>query len=154
MEIEIQAVTSLPLEELAPLVEESESEGFFPLGRLVRAWQSGENRFDQPGEALFVARREERIVGICGLNRDPYLSDPQTARVRHLYVAITARGSGVGGQLVRAVIQAARGPFTRLRLRTDCPIAARFYRSLGFLATPDDPTSTHAMELSAAARAN
>ena len=149
MNIEIQTVRSLPLEDLTPLVEESESEGFFPLGRLVREWQSGQNRFDQPGEALFVARRGERILGICGLNRDPYVSppDPQVGRVRHLYVAIAARGSGVGGRLVRAVIAAALGHFTRLRLRTDCPIAARFYRSLGFVPTPDDPTATHAMEL-------
>ena len=155
MDLEIQPVESLPLEEVAPLVAESESEGFFPLGRLVREWQSGQNRFDQPGEALFVARRGAQIVGICGLNRDPYLKPPQppdppgmqTGRVRHLYVAIGARGSGVGGRLVRAVIDASRGHFTRLRLRTDCPIAARFYGALGFVATPDDPTSTHAMEL-------
>jgi GNAT superfamily N-acetyltransferase len=147
MSLVIERLESLP-DGLEPLVEESEAEGFFPLERLVEEWRSGRNRFDQPGEALFAARSAGRLVGVCGLNRDPYVDDPRVGRVRHLYVAAAVRGGGVGRRLVEAVIEAARPHFQRLRLRTDCPIAAGFYQSLGFAATPGDPTATHARELS------
>ena len=148
MTIEIVPLTSLSIDGFEALVEESEAEGVFPLGRLVREWGTGENRFDRPGEALFAAVDDNgRLLGVCGLNRDPYLDDPDVGRVRHLYVARAGRGRGVGGRLVRAVIEAARGRFTRLRLRTDCSIAAGFYRSLGFERLTDDPTATHALRL-------
>lgn len=148
MTFEIIPLTSLSIDGLESLVEESEAEGIFPLGRLVREWGTGENRFDQPGETLFAAVDEDsRLLGVCGLNRDPYLDDPDVGRVRHLYVARAGRGRGVGGRLVRTVIEAARGRFTRLRLRTDCSIAARFYQSLGFERLANDPTATHALRL-------
>jgi GNAT superfamily N-acetyltransferase len=147
MAVEIVPLQSLSIDGFEALVEESEAEGVFPLTRLVDGWQAGRNRFDRPGEALFAAVENGRLLGVCGLNRDPYLDDPHVGRVRHLYVAHAARGRGVGGRLVRAVIDAARDRFQRLRLRTDCPIAARFYQSLGFEPVDEESHATHALSL-------
>src|SRR5438128_1732301 len=107
-----------PPDHLAELVAESEREGLAFLRRLVKEWESGDNRFDQPGEALFAAVSGDGVVGVCGLNVDPYLPAGRVGRVRHLYVAAGFRRRGIGAGLVAAVILAARGAFDRLRLRT------------------------------------
>ena len=41
--------------------------------RLVNNRENGDNRFGRPGKALFAAFAGGRIVGVCGLNIDPYL---------------------------------------------------------------------------------
>ena len=41
------------------------------------------------GAAMVLS--EGRLVGVCGLNVDPYLDDPSVGRVRHLYVLVAAR---------------------------------------------------------------
>jgi GNAT superfamily N-acetyltransferase len=142
-EIIIQPIDSLPIDRLSALVTEADATGFRGLVRLVEDWRSGLNRFKQPGEALFIAIEDARVVGVCGLNRDPYLSDPTVGRVRHLYVAVDHRRKGIGTQLAHAVIGAARGHFARLRLRTDSPIADAFYRSLGFVPVTGEPACSH-----------
>jgi len=115
--------------------------------RLADEWASGANRFDRPGEALFVARSAGDVVGVCGLNVDPYATAPDVGRVRHLYVLRAHRHRGIGQQLVTAIVQAARGRFQRLRLRTQNPEAARLYERLGFRAAVDATDCTHVMEL-------
>src|SRR5262245_15867190 len=62
--------------DLEPFVQASLSEGFRFLQRLRDEWNSGVNRFTEPGEAFFVARHPASLAGVCGLNRDPYSSDP------------------------------------------------------------------------------
>jgi GNAT superfamily N-acetyltransferase len=141
--IAIERVECLPIEQLNPLVIEAAPTGFHALSRLVTNWKSGRNRFDQPGEAIFIATHNGRIVGVCGLNRDPYLGDPTVGRVRHLYVALDRRREGIGSRLVRAILAEARGRFDRLRLRTDSPDADVFYRSLGFTPFTEEPACSH-----------
>jgi hypothetical protein len=101
---------------LAELLAESDSEGFRFIRRLVTAWDSGANRFQRPGEALFVARDGDRVVGVCGLNIVPF-AGPNVGRVRHLYVLAEYRRRG----------------------------AARFYEAVGFRPVADDPHCTHAL---------
>jgi hypothetical protein len=48
---------------------------------------------------------------------------------------------------VRAVIDATRGHFLRLRLRTDNEAAARFYEALGFRPCVGVPECTHTLDL-------
>jgi GNAT superfamily N-acetyltransferase len=139
----IERIHSLPIDRLSALVTEADATGFRGLVRLVVDWRSGLNRFDQPGEVLFIAHDGERVVGVCGLNLDPYLGDPTVGRFRHLYVAVDYRRKGIGTQLLNAVIVAARGHFDRLRLRTDSPIADAFYRSLGFMPVTGEPACSH-----------
>ena len=77
--------------------------------RLVDEWRDGSNRFDRPGEAVFGAWVEGRLVGVCGLNIDPYVRDERMGRVRHLYVLTACRRHGVGRLLMARVIEAACG---------------------------------------------
>ena len=131
----IERMSGAPADRLTALLAESEQQGFRFVRRLVEEWESGANRFDRPGEALFVARVGNDVVGVCGLNVDPYADDPKIGRVRHLYVLVPHRRSGVGEQLVADVLEAARGRFERLHLRTTNAIAARLYERLGFRRT-------------------
>jgi GNAT superfamily N-acetyltransferase len=133
----IMTLTIRRIEELTPdlldeLLCESERAGLRFVRRLVHEWASGANCFDRPGEGLFAAWIAGRVVGVCGLNADPYTTLPRIGRLRHLYVLSGQRRRGIGQALVRAVIEAAQGVFDRLRLRTDSPEAARFYEGLGF----------------------
>ena len=141
--IVIERIDFLPIDRLNALVTEADATGFHGLSRLVTEWRSGLNRFNQPGEALFIATDNGHVVGVCGLNRDPYLSDPMVGRVRHLYVAVDHRRRGIGSRLVRAVMGAASGHFARLRLRTDSPDADGLYRSLGFTPFTAEPACSH-----------
>jgi len=141
--IAIERINSLPIDRLNPLLTEAVTSGFHALSRLLSEWQSGLNRFDQRGESLFIATDDSRVVGVCGLNRDPYLSDPMVGRIRHLYVAIDHRRRGIGSRLVRAVMEAASGHFASLRLRTESPDADSFYRYLGFMPFTEEPACSH-----------
>ncbi|AIE86562.1 hypothetical protein [Fimbriimonas ginsengisoli] len=69
--IEIRPIWSLDSEAIQPLVEASLSEGYRFVQRLVDEWQTGINRFDKPGEALFGAYRNNRLVGVGGLLQCP-----------------------------------------------------------------------------------
>jgi GNAT superfamily N-acetyltransferase len=145
--------TLSPLDDIRPdtldaLILESEEEGWHFLRRLADEWGNGSNRFNQPGEALFVARLNGAVVGVCGLNADPYGGDPAIGRVRRLYVARAQRRCGVGRQLVEAVVRAATGRFRILHLRTANPEAARLYQRLGFTAAVGVPDCTHTLALS------
>jgi GNAT superfamily N-acetyltransferase len=145
----IERLHELPADRVAPLVNESEEEGLQFVARLAEEWSSGRNRFDRPGEVLFGAGLDGRLVGVCGLNVDPYARDPRVGRLRHLYVLTAHRRLGVGGQLVGVVVGAAHGPFTTLRLSTSNPSAARLYESRGFRRQAGDAHCTHVMELAA-----
>lgn len=129
------------------LAAEAEREGVAFVRRLVEDWESGANRFDRPGEALFAAWSDEQLAGVCGLNVDPYVDDRGVGRVRHLYVALAHRRFGVGRALVTAVVDAGRGRFDRLRLSTSNPAAASLYTRLGFRETPGEGHATHVLDL-------
>src|SRR5262249_41338641 len=82
------------------MVAESERAGYRFVRRLADEWADGANRFDRPGEVLFAAWMEGRLIGACGLNVDPYTRAPGVGRGRHLYVLTDYRRSGVGRRLV------------------------------------------------------
>jgi len=146
-ELVIARAGMLEAGDLANLVVDSEQEGWTFVRRLAVELISGENRFDLPGEVLYVARHVGAVVGTCGLNVDPYVDDPSVGRVRRLYVSRAARRLGAGRRLVDSVVQAASGRFRLLRVRTKNPAAARLYERCGFL-TVHDPNCTHVLALS------
>ncbi len=111
------------------------------LSTLTQRFHGGQDRFDRPGEALFAAWIDARLVGVGGLSRDPYLDAPRLGRVRRLYVHPRHRRVGVGAALVRAVEAAAGGHFDRLRLYTPSTAAARFYEQLGYLPATGEHVS-------------
>lgn len=56
----------------AELRSQSMAEGFNILRRLEDNWLSGQHRFDKSGEKLIGASVDGLIVGVCGLNIDPF----------------------------------------------------------------------------------
>jgi ribosomal protein S18 acetylase RimI-like enzyme len=144
-------MTIVRLTEIPPtvvgLMMASEAEGLHFLRRLIDDWQIGENRFSRRGEALFAALSHGSLVGICGLNIDPYAGSDRIGRVRHLYVSAEIRRRSVGTDLVRTVIAAAQSTFDRLRLRTTTDPAAKFYESLGFRRVNGEIACTHSLDL-------
>lgn len=147
MDQAIERLHELPTEGIDALLAESEQVGIRFVRRLVEEWVSGVNRFDRPGEALFAARIGGQLVGVCGLNVDPYAAEERVGRVRHLYVLSSFRRLGVGRRLVAEVVEVARGRFDALRLRTENPTAALFYETLGFHPSSRAASHTHGMKL-------
>ncbi len=147
MPTRIERLNESPADCLDALIAESEQYGLRFIRRLAEEWTSGANRFDRPGEALFVARIAGQMVGVCGLNVDPYTAKLNVGRVRHLYVRLMYRRLGVGQHLVTEVIKASRGRFDSLHLRTENPAAAQFYERLGFRRCVGVDHCTHVMEL-------
>jgi GNAT superfamily N-acetyltransferase len=148
----IERIAALPAD-LATLERAARAEGFAFLDRGRREWEDGTNRFARPGEALFAARLDGRLVGIAGLNVDPYTDeDPPAGRLRHLYVLPDARRRGVARALVAAVLAAAGDAFPRVRLRTTNPDADRFYVALGFARVAHRASATHEIRTSPSAR--
>ena len=123
MDVVVEPVAELAMISIAPLLIESEREGRFFLRRLAEEWSSGANRFQRPGERLYLAHFGNTVIGSCGLNIDPYAADPTVGRVRRLFVTSEHRGKRIGSRLVRSVVTAAHGKFRLLRVRTENPIA-------------------------------
>ena len=143
--IEITRLTSLPAG-LETLRIESGREGFGFLDRLVADWTRGTNTFSGSGERLLGVFAGQRLVGVGGLNADPYVPGTDVGRVRHVYVLGAWRHGGMGWALIDRLVSDAGGFFSELRLRTATAGAAAFYVRCGF-SRVDDPTATHSLRL-------
>lgn len=121
---------------ITALRNEAARQGLGFLDRLVEDWAAGTNRFQAPGEKLLGAFAGEQLVGIAGLNREPYEPAPGRARLRHMYVSRAFRRRGVATALVTHLLEDARTSFEEMRLRTDSAEAAVFYEQLGFSPMP------------------
>lgn len=132
----IKAITDLSQVDITPLLTESQAQGFRFVAKLVKAHQSGSNRFALAGECLLgIVDASAQLVAIGGLNQDPYTQQPRCGRLRHFYVLAAYRQQGLGARLLAALTEAARLDFDTLVLRTpDTTAAARFYEHHGFLA--------------------
>jgi GNAT superfamily N-acetyltransferase len=122
------------------------SEGFGFIDRLIDDWQTGLNRFDRPGERFFGSFQEDRLLAVCGLNRDPYVDQDGVGRLRHLYVLRAVRRRGVATALVKRALSEAAGFFRFVRLQTDNQEAAELYAKLGFAHVIDE-TASHVIAL-------
>ena len=142
-------LSALPDEQIGPLLSASEAEGFRFVRRVVDEWASGANRFTRPGEALLGSFLDGRLVGICGLTKDPYQDDDAVGRLRNLYVLPRYRGRRIGATLTRCVTELARSSFRILRLRAATPQAAALYERLGFTATTELENCTHVIRFPA-----
>ncbi len=141
-----------PLEnigQLSILATLADAEGHEIVSRLVEDWRRGENRFDRSGEALLIALGPADIVGVCGLNRDPFVAEGQVGRLRRLYVAPAWRRQGIASALVSELLIRAVSWFDVVHVRTYNRSAVAFYRSLGFVEVKGDPTCTHRRDVAA-----
>ena len=142
----VEEVAAYEPPDLTLLRRESAREAFGFVERAEAEWLIGTNRFDADGEAFFVVRDGATIVGMSGLNADPYADDPTVGRLRHLYVSSSARRRGIGRLLVESCLDHAQARFDRVRLRCDQTTAIRLYRSIGFQRVAESD-ATHSLDL-------
>jgi DNA-binding MarR family transcriptional regulator/GNAT superfamily N-acetyltransferase len=103
---------------------------------------------DTPPKALWVADRQGEVVGSIFLTPHPSLKG--TAQLRMLYVEPTARGSGLGTQLVSQCVDFARqSGYRRLRLWTQSVLvsARRIYAAAGFRMVESAPHHSFGQDL-------
>ena len=116
------------------------------LRRLEENWINQHNRFDKQGELLLGALIDGKLVGVCGLNIDPFVQGDRAGRVRHLYVAAAYRSQAVGSLLLREIVTHAAQSFDNLY--THAPQAAfRFYQRADFVPTEGIERVTHCLRL-------
>lgn len=145
--IDVSRVESLPEDLTGELLGSAVKEDFIALRWLVEDWERGTNRFSKPGEAFYEARIHGRLVGVCGMNRDPYAKDSTFGRLRRLYVLPELRRNGVGRILVTRALEDARGGFRVVRLRTLDEPSAAFFEAIGFAPAHGVKDCTHSIVL-------
>jgi GNAT superfamily N-acetyltransferase len=145
--LSVEPITTLDAAQFEPMRQESEALGFAFVTRLVDEFVDGRNRFDKTGEILLALFADGDLIGVGGVNRDPYATEGNVGRVRHVYVLAGWRRKNAGTFLLNALIAHAQPHFTHLRLRTMTTEASRFYEALGFTHTPNAKAATHILEL-------
>ncbi|MGH2900155.1 MAG: GNAT family N-acetyltransferase, partial [Solirubrobacteraceae bacterium] len=133
--VNIRPLTNDDIERLQQLAREAEAEGFRFVTRFLGDVAEHRAILNSEREAFLGAVEDGVLVGFGGVTSDPYIDEPNTGRVRHLYVAPAARRHGLGRALVRALEARARLVYRRLRLRTHTDAAARFYEQIGYAVT-------------------
>ena len=120
-------------DDLSMLLTASELEGYKQIRRMLTDWQSGTNRFDKPGECMFVAIKGD-VVGVCGLNDN----GDNRGRLRRLYVHPNYRNKGVGNKLTQACIDHGLQTFENIVTNAGGDMAMRFYNRLGWRQINED----------------
>ena len=144
---EVQQIHNLLDLDLNKLVEQSKGDGFWFVERLLTEYKSGINTFNQSGEGLFGVFNEEcMLIGIGGLNNDPYSKGQAIGRLRRFYVSKEYRRTGLGSVLALKLIDEAKKYYKILVLHTDTEQGNDFYASLGFSKDSYFPKSSHFME--------
>ena len=144
--IRIEEFVEEAVPDINSLIEVADAEGHSFVCRTLSEWADATNRFDKPAETFLLAYDRDDLVGMGGVNLDPYVSDPQVARLRHVYVHPEHRGRGIGEQIVARCLQHAGPLFNLMRLRTPGPDADRFYERLGFQKVDSD-SATHRLRI-------
>jgi RimJ/RimL family protein N-acetyltransferase len=134
-ERELIEITDANIGGLHSLIGESTRDGYHFLQRTIDDWNSGANKFDGPGEKLWGLFMGEEMIGVGGLNIDPYSVIPTVGRVRHLYIRADQRRQGYATLIMHKIMDEASHHFTVLRLFTDNAAASAFYEKLGFKQT-------------------
>lgn len=143
----VRVIDHLTIEEIVPLLETSLAEGYDLVHRLWQEYESGENRFDSNGAALFGVDGGDSLIAVGGVQLDPYLNQQDAGRVRHVYVHPAWRRAGIGRMLISALIDHSVAHFDVLTLRTPTDHGDKFYTSLGFQQEPRYDSVTHWLSL-------
>lgn len=128
-------------EGLAGLIAEAEAQGSAWIATFAEEWRR--RPFLDAGEALFVALRDGRPVAMAVVSKDGLIADPDTGRLRYIFVSAAARRQGLAEALVRACLAVADTRWRRLTLHTDNPVAAALYGRYGFVAVEGGGRVTH-----------
>ena len=98
---------------------------------------------------LTVESPAYELIGIAGLNIDPYCHCANYGRVRRMYVSPPHRRRGVARALIEEIERTAKENFSRLQLFTNSADASSFYQSLGFQQVNNETKVSHVKILSA-----
>jgi GNAT superfamily N-acetyltransferase len=139
--ISIQKI-ELPIPGLGELRTEARDGGYDFVETLINEWTGGANRFDAPGEILYGHLDNGLLVAVGGLNIDPFDGQPDTGRIRRVFVRSAWHNKGIGRALVSALVEHAGKNFRCVRLRAENEAAAHLYESMGFVPI-DNPAATH-----------
>ena len=121
-------------------------EGHGMVKRLLNDFRSGANRFDRPGEALFVHLAASSAMAVGGLNLEPETCYGKAGRIRRLYVLPDRRGRGLARSLIEATMAFASGYHEVLTVNVGTLPARGLYEHLGF-APVEHPRITHIRRL-------
>ncbi len=147
MESNVEKIDDLNTIDISHLVEESESEGYRFLTRLVEEYKNGTNTFNKPGEALFsINNKEGNVVAIGGVNQSDFADEMTEARLQRFYVLDEARRKGVGSQLLEGIVEHSKNVFKKISVRTESSKADAFYRANGFEFDDSSTETTHVMK--------
>lgn len=133
-------------ETVSALISEAVDTGHVWASDFHAAWRT--RPFLGRGEALLLASDEHQLLAMAVISADPHVEDPDTGRLRFIYVRRSARRQGLADRLVIACLERAGNRWRRIRLHTDSPVAARLYERYGFRPAGADPRATHILELS------
>lgn len=127
----------------ADLLSEATAEGVRNMRLLADEWESGQQRFDEDGAALFAALVDGELAGVGGVTAEK--AEP-AMRMRRLYVRPRFRRSGVGRALAGAMMQQGLQASSVLTVNARASEAAGpFWEALGFMRV-EAPGYTHRLE--------
>ena len=112
--------------------------------RLIDDHLAGVNRFSKRGECLYVVRNSGEVIGVGGINVDPYYNLPSLGRIRHVYVHPIFRRTGVGRRLMERIESHGKQYFESFQLFTSSKAAGSFYEALSYAPVSDRWKVSHA----------
>jgi GNAT superfamily N-acetyltransferase len=125
-----RVVESLP-DGFDVILQAAASEGVRNMAMLAEQWDSGEQRFDEPG-TLFAALVDGDLAGVGGVAVEPAAGEP-AMRMRRLYVLPAFRRFGVGRRLAAAMMQQGFQATPLLTVNAAASEAApAFWEAMGF----------------------
>lgn len=146
-DIQIKKIEDLLKYEINHLVMGSKEEGFNLLIKLINEYESKRNTFSKRGECLYGIFREDKIIGIGGLNQDPNTKDIKIGRLRRFYISKDYRRIGLGKWLLKQLLRHAEKYFHVVVLHTDTKQGDEFYCANGFVKGEDYKGSSHFIRL-------
>ncbi|MGW6191818.1 GNAT family N-acetyltransferase [Bacillus cereus] len=145
--IQIKRIEDLLKYEINHLVKGSKEEGFNFLIKLINEYESKRNTFSKTGECLYGIFQEETLIGIGGLNQDPFTKDNKIGRLRRFYIAKDYRRIGLGKLLLKQLLRHAKKYFHIVVLHTDTKRGDEFYSANGFVKSENYKGSNHLIRL-------
>ncbi|PGO20102.1 GNAT family N-acetyltransferase [Bacillus cereus] len=132
-DIHIQQIEDLMIYEHDYLVQESKDEGFNFLIKLISDYENKINTFNKTGECLYGIFQGEKLIGIGGLNQDPYTENNKIGRLRRVYISKDYRRIGLGNLLLNWLLSHSEKYFKVVVLHTDTKQGDAFYTTNGFV---------------------
>lgn len=132
-DIYIQQIEDLMIYEYDYLVQESKDEGFNFLLKLINEYKNEINTFNKTVECLYGIFQGENLIGIGGLNVDPYTENNKIGRLRRFYISKDYRRTGLGNLLLNRLLSHAEKNFQIVVLHTDTKQGNAFYLANGFV---------------------